>query len=71
VGVNIGVGAVSGTVANVTFHNAYSNTPHVLVTAIGRGNGDFYITRNSTGFSIGVNNALSPGGYAFDFFVAQ
>jgi hypothetical protein len=71
VAVNIGVGAASGTVANVTFHLAYSSTPHVLVTAIGRGNGDFYINRSAAGFSIGVNTALPPGGYAFDFLVAQ
>ncbi len=71
VAVNIGVGAVSGIVANVTFHLAYANTPHIALTAVGRGIDSFYINRSATGFSIGVNSALSPGGYAFDFIVAQ
>lgn len=71
VGVNVGVGAVSGIVANISFRNQYGSTPRVIVTAIGRGAGAVYVNRTATGFSIGVNDALAPGGYAFDYIVMQ
>jgi cytoskeletal protein CcmA (bactofilin family) len=68
---NVGTGSSGGgRVASVTFHTTYSNTPHVIVTPIGDV-GTFYISRNSSGFSIFVGNALSPGGYAFDYIVEQ
>ncbi len=71
VAVNIGVGAVSGTLAQITFRTAYSSIPHIVVTPVGRSAGDYYITRTSTGFSIIVTGALSAGGYAFDYIVIQ
>lgn len=72
VAVNTGVGASSGgIVAYVTFVNAYTNVPHVVVTAVGGGMGGVYVNRNATGFSIGVNGVLSPGGYAIDYIVMQ
>jgi hypothetical protein len=71
VAVNTGVGASSGIVANITFHSKYSNTPHVVVTAVGSGAVDVYVNRSATGFSIGVNSALSAGGHAFDYIVMQ
>ena len=70
VGVNAGVGASGGLVASVSFHSRYATAPHVVVTPIGNV-GTFYINRNSGGFSIFVGNALSPGGYAFDYVVEQ
>ncbi len=71
VAANIGVGATSGTLASVSFNSQYSNTPHVVVTPIGRSPGDYYINRTSTGFSIIVTNPPSYGGYAFDYIVMQ
>lgn len=71
VAANVGVGASSGIVARVTFRNSYSSTPRVVVTAVGAGVGSVYVTRSSTGFNIGVNGAMPPGGYAFDYIVAQ
>lgn len=71
VAVNAGVGAGGGIVANVTFRNPYGNTPHVVVAAVGPGAGSYYVNRNSNGFSIGVNGALSIGGHAFDYIVMQ
>lgn len=71
VAVNIGVGAGTGTLASVNFRSAYGSTPKVLVTAIGRSAGSFYINRSASGFTINVVNSLSPGGYAFDYFVIQ
>lgn len=71
VAVNVGTGAVAGTLVQVTFRNKYSNTPHVVVSPIGAGVGNFYVNRNSTGFNISVSSGLSPGGYAFDYIVEQ
>jgi cytoskeletal protein CcmA (bactofilin family) len=71
VAVNIGAGGGSGIVAYVSFVNQYGNIPHVVVTAVGRGAGSVYVNRSSTGFSIGVNGSLDPGGYAFDYIVMQ
>jgi hypothetical protein len=71
VAVNTGVGAGGGIVANITFRSRYSNTPHVVVTAVGPGTGVVYVFRTTVGFSIGVNGSLSPGGYAFDYIVEQ
>ena len=72
ISVNIGVGASTGTLANVTFHLPYGSTPHVVITGIGKGMGSIYVaSRNANGFSVGTDTALSPGGYAIDFIVAQ
>ena len=71
VAINVGTGAVAGTVANVTFSTSYTTTPHVLVTAEGRSAGAFYVNRTSAGFSIVVPSALGTGGYSFDYFVVQ
>jgi hypothetical protein len=71
VAVNTGVGAGGGIVANITFHSKYSNIPHVVVTPVGPGTGVVYVFRTTSGFSIGVNGALSPAGYAFDYIVEQ
>ncbi len=70
---NVGVGMSSGgIIATVTFRTPYATTPHVVVTPIGDIGTDFYISRNSTGFSIGVHGPITnPGGYAFDYIVEQ
>ena len=71
VAANIGTGAGNGIIAQVAFRTQYSSTPHVVITAVGSGVGSVYVNRNAGGFSIGVNGALSPGGYAFDYIVMQ
>lgn len=71
VAANVGTGSGGGIVATVTFRNRYGTTPHVVVTAIGAGAGSVYVNRSTSGFSIGVNGALAPGGYAFDYIVMQ
>lgn len=71
VATNIGTGAGGGILAYVSFHSRYSNIPHVVVTPVGAGIGSFYVNRNSSGFSIGVNGGLAPGGYAFDYIIEQ
>lgn len=71
VAVNAGTGAGNGVLANVTFNSQYSNIPHVVVSIVGRGSGSYYTSRSTTGFSIGVNGSLPPGGYAFDYIIMQ
>jgi len=71
VAANIGTGAGNGIIGSVSFRTQYSSTPHVVVTAVGAGVGSVYVNRSAAGFSIGVNGALSPGGYAFDYIVMQ
>lgn len=71
VAVNMGVGAGNGLLATVTFTTKYTDTPHVVVTAIGRSVPGMYINRTSAGFTISVDGTLSIGGYAFDYVVVQ
>lgn len=71
IAVNIGVGGGNGTLATVTFARQYSATPRVVASGGGRGMGGVYVTRNSTGFTIGIDNAVSPGGYTVDYIVMQ
>lgn len=71
VGTNLGGGGGNGILARVTFRQPYGNIPRVMVTAVGRGLGSLYVTRSPTGFEIGVNGAVSPGGYAVDYIVIQ
>ena len=71
VAANIGTGGGNGILAQVAFRGQYSNTPHVVVTTIGPGMGSVYVSRTAWGFSIGVNGAVAPGGYAFDYIVMQ
>ncbi len=71
VAANIGTGAGSGIIANIAFHAQYSNIPHVVISPVGAGIGSTYVTRTASGFSIGVNGSLAPGGYAFDYIVQQ
>lgn len=71
INVNIGVGATAGTLVSIFFITKYTDTPHVVVTSVGRSAPGFYINRNTSGFSIVTPSGLSPGGYAFDYVVMQ
>lgn len=74
VAVNIGTGTRSGILANVSFRSNFSITPHVVVTAVGPGASDVYITRTVGGFSIGVGSidgGLGGRSVAFDYIVMQ
>jgi hypothetical protein len=70
VSINIGVGAGTGSLANVAFKSQYGATPRVVITPVGVG-GLFYVTRTASGFTIFTNTALPPGGYAVDYIVEQ
>jgi hypothetical protein len=72
VGVNVGAGpSGKGCIARVNFRNAYSTTPHVVITPMGDV-GEFYI-RNKTGsgFDICAGQFAGAGGYTFDYIVEQ
>lgn len=71
IAVNAGVNARCGVLAQVTFVTKYDSVPHVVVTPVGRSLPGFYINRTSAGFSISCDGAMAPGGYAFDYIVAQ
>ena len=71
VAVNTGVGAGNGLLAQVSFRQKYTNTPHVVVTPVGHAVPGLYINRTSSGFTISVEGGLSPAGYAFDYVIVQ
>lgn len=64
--VNPGGGAGNGPVATVSFANSFNQTPHVVVTPIGR-YVEFYVTRTTSGFTIHVTQSLSPGSFSLDY----
>lgn len=68
--VNAGINPAGGIVAFVSFRNGYTNTPHVVVTAIGPGADNIYVNRDVSGFEIGVSS-LTVGGHQFDYIVEQ
>ncbi len=70
--VNTGSGTSPGCFATITFVQAYSGTPSVLVTPVGAAAGqtNFYVTRTNTSFSICTANAAPTGqNFAYDYFV--
>ena len=71
VAVNIGAGACPGILANVAFRSTYGGTPHVVITPVGIGMNNFFVTRSAGGFSIGASSPPAPNGYMFDYIVEQ
>ena len=72
--INTGGGVTSGAMANITFANAYGQTPHVIISPVGSTSGsiNYYATRTSTGFTIGTASAPSASTtYIFDYWVAE
>ena len=72
--VNTGNGAGAGCFATITFTQKYTGTPHVSVTPVGPDAGalDYYVTRNSSSFSI-CDATTPPTGasFGFDYFVVD
>jgi cytoskeletal protein CcmA (bactofilin family) len=73
--VNFGSGASAGAIATVTFANAFSGNPHVVITPVatlGSGlvgtNQGYYITsRTPSGFTIASSGTPPAGSISFDF----
>lgn len=68
VSVNFGGGSSPGTIANITFTNPFSQTPHVVITPVGSSCAglNYYVNRTTGGFSIGTTTPGS-GSCAFDY----
>jgi hypothetical protein len=71
ISVNIGVGAIGGTLANVTFHTAYGGTPRVVISPVGVGANFYVLNLSPNGFSVGVTSGLAPGGFVINYIVEQ
>ncbi|HET9174060.1 MAG TPA: hypothetical protein VFN56_02125 [Candidatus Saccharimonadales bacterium] len=69
----LNAGHAACTVATLNFTQAYSNIPHVLVTAVGPVyGGSVYVFRSATGFTLGITGSLpASSSYAFDYIVEQ
>ncbi len=69
--INIGVGAISGTLINVSFVTAYGSIPQVVITPVGVG-ANFYLSNlTANGFSVAVTSGLPPGGFVMNYIVMQ
>ncbi|HET6863584.1 MAG TPA: hypothetical protein VFH37_00040 [Candidatus Saccharimonadales bacterium] len=71
ISINIGAGAPSGTLANVSFSSRYGNIPHVVITPVGVGANFYVLNLSTTGFSVGVASGLPPGGFVINYIVEQ
>lgn len=72
--INTGGGPSAGVLANVSFINAYNNTPNMQLTPIGPNASslNFYANRDTNGFSIGTTSApASSTTYIFDYFIVE
>lgn len=70
--VNTGSGPGTGCFATITFAQAFSGTPHVVVTPVGSAGGtiDYYVNRTSTSFSVCASTPPPAGAsFAFDYIV--
>lgn len=72
VNINTGNGPGIGCFVRINFAIAFNTTPHVVITPVGSPGAavNYYITKNSSGFSICTSNA-PPGNsnFAFDYIV--
>lgn len=68
VNLNFGYSTSSGILANIVFTFAFNQTPHVVISPVGPGCAglNYYVTRTTTGFSIGSTNA-GPAGQSCSF----
>lgn len=74
ININTGSNTVAGCFARIIFQQVYTNQPHVIVSPIGAAAGQtqFYVDRNTTGFSICTVNAAPPNQtFGYDFFVTN
>ncbi|HEY8886588.1 MAG TPA: hypothetical protein VIM31_03780 [Candidatus Microsaccharimonas sp.] len=74
ININTGNNTVAGCFAKITFSQAYTNQPHVIVSPVGAAAGQtqYYVDRNNTSFSICTANAAPPNQtFGFDFFVTN
>ncbi|MGB4761892.1 MAG: hypothetical protein WBP12_00880 [Candidatus Saccharimonas sp.] len=74
ISINSGNNPTAGCFARIAFAQAFTRPPHVLVSPVGSAAGQtqFYVDRDTTGFSIcSVNAAQANQVFAFDYFVTN
>jgi len=71
VNINTGNNPVAGCLVTLTFNHAFSNTPHVVLTATNTAAAglQYYVTPSSANFSVCANNPTAGQAYTFDYFV--
>ena len=74
INVNSGNNPAPGCFIRVTFNQAFTNVPKVIVSPVGSGAGamQFYTERDRSGFSVCTNNAAPANqAFGFDYFTAN
>lgn len=74
ININTGNNTVAGCFARIIFQQTFTNQPHVIVSPIGSAAGQtqYYVDRNTSGFSICTANAAPPNQtFGFDYFVTN
>jgi hypothetical protein len=74
ININTGGSPTAGCFLRVAFNQAFSNSPHVIVSPVGAGAGQlqYYVDRDKTGFSLCTVSAAPAGQvFAFDYFVTN
>lgn len=72
--INTGGGTSTGALVTISFRENYTSTPAVVITPVGSGAAsfDYYITRNSGGFTIYARSAPATGSnFQFDYIVIE
>lgn len=72
VNINTGGGPAAGCMVQLTFTQRFAGEPRVLISPVGAGAGltQYYVTRDSGGFSICASSPPPAGqAFAFDYFV--
>ena len=74
INISTGSGTTAGCFAQITFSQAFSGQPHVIISPVGlaAGQTQYYVTRNTTGFNL-CASAPAPANQtlAFDYFVTN
>ena len=74
VNISTGNNPAAGCFTRVTFSQAFSNQPHVLISPVGNGAGrtQYYVDRDRSGFSIcAASPAPANQTFAFDYFITN
>jgi len=74
INVSTGNNPTAGCFGRITFNVKFTNKPHVIVSPIGgaAGQTQFYVDRDTSGFSIcTVNAAPANQVFAYDYFVTN
>lgn len=74
ININTGGSPTPGCFAQITFNQAFTSQPHVIVSPVGAAAGQtqYYVTRTNAGFAICTANAAPANQvFAFDYFVTN